>query len=98
MKMESVDVLIIGAGISGEAAAKIVIRQGGKAILSDAKDEDKLKGDLEPLRQMGCELVLGLAKQTAELLKGIDLVIHALYLRANDRLAERERQQLTVGI
>ena len=66
-------VLVIGAGISGFAAAKIAKDMGARAILSDAKAESDIHQDFEELRQRGIETVFG--PQKAEMLEPVDLVI-----------------------
>ncbi|MBR2214198.1 MAG: UDP-N-acetylmuramoyl-L-alanine--D-glutamate ligase [Selenomonadaceae bacterium] len=70
------NVLVIGAGISGFAAAKIARQMGAAVTLSDAKAESELKGDvptLAELKDMGVRLVFG--KQSAELLADVTHVI-----------------------
>lgn len=66
-------VLVIGAGISGFAAAKIAKDRGAAVILSDAKAEKDINYDFSELRTKGIELVFG--AQTEEMLDGIDMVI-----------------------
>ena len=69
-------ILVIGAGISGFAAAKIAKRLGANVILSDAKSESDLSAhekDINELKNLGVEFRFG--KQTPELLAGIDRII-----------------------
>lgn len=66
-------ILVIGAGISGIAAALTAKRMGADVILSDSKSEDKITDDLTALREAGVELLLG--PQTEEQLAGITRVI-----------------------
>ena len=66
MDLANKKVLVIGAARSGIAAAKIAKSLGATVILSDAKEN--LDVQIE-----GVEIRLG--KQTAELLRGIDLII-----------------------
>lgn len=66
-------ILVIGAGISGTAAALAAKRMGADVILSDSKSEDKITDDLAALREAGVELLLG--PQTEEQLAGITRVI-----------------------
>jgi len=73
MDLTGKKVLIVGAGISGFAAAKISRRLGAQVTLSDAKDEADLDDDFDELRDMGVNLVFG--PQSAELLDGVSLVI-----------------------
>ena len=46
-------ILVIGAGISGFAAAKVAKRFGAEVTLSDAKAEADLKYDFTELRGAG---------------------------------------------
>ena len=73
MEFDSKKVLVIGAGISGFAAAKIAKKFGAEVTLSDAKAEDDLKYDFSELRSLGINLKFG--KQEASLLDGVDLII-----------------------
>ena len=65
--------VVIGAGISGIAAAKLAKKSGATVCLSDAKEESAIKYDLEELRASGIEVVLG--PQTEELLADVDYLI-----------------------
>ena len=67
------NILVVGAGISGVAAAKLAKKLGGQVTLSDAKAEKDIKFDLEPLREAGVKLVLG--PQSESLLDGVELVL-----------------------
>ena len=73
MELMNKNVLVIGAGISGFAAAKISKKFGANVTLSDAKNEVDLKYNFDELRGVGINLVFG--KQTENLLNGVDLVI-----------------------
>ncbi|MBR6342321.1 MAG: FAD-dependent oxidoreductase, partial [Selenomonadaceae bacterium] len=66
-------VLVIGAGISGFAAAKIAKRMGAEVTLSDAKQEQDIKYDFSELRAAGIRLMFG--PQAAELLDGVQLIL-----------------------
>lgn len=66
-------VLVIGAGISGFAAAKVAKRFGAEVTLSDAKAEKDLKFDFAELREAGINLTFGPQQQS--LLEGKDMVI-----------------------
>ena len=69
-------VLVIGAGISGFAAARLARRFGAEVTLSDAKSEaelEKLGDDFSKLRELGVTLVFGPQQET--MLEGVDLVI-----------------------
>ena len=68
------NVLVVGVGISGNAAAKVAKAQGAdKVVLSDAKAEQDLKYDLSDVRAAGVELVFG--PQENSLLDNVDMVI-----------------------
>lgn len=73
MNLENKNVLVIGAGISGFAAAKISKRLGANVTLSDSKSENDLKYDFSELHNLNINLKFG--KQTDELLEGVDLII-----------------------
>ncbi len=68
------NVLVVGVGISGNAAAKVAKAQGAaKVVLSDAKSEQDLKCDLTDVKAAGVELVFGPQENT--LLDNVDMVI-----------------------
>ena len=73
MDLNSKKVIVIGAGISGFAAAKLAKKLGADVIMSDANEKVEEKHDLKPLREAGIKIVLG--KQTEELFEGAELVI-----------------------
>ncbi len=73
MELQDKTMLVIGAGISGFAAAKMAKSMGARVILSDAKAESEIKQDFSELRQEGIELVFG--PQKDELLEGVDIVL-----------------------
>ena len=72
---EAKHMLVVGAGVSGSAAARIGRQFGAAVTLSDAKAEKDLKEDFAPLRAAGVRLVFG--PQEERLLDGIDLVVVA---------------------
>ncbi|MFA6850795.1 MAG: UDP-N-acetylmuramoyl-L-alanine--D-glutamate ligase [Selenomonadaceae bacterium] len=65
--------LVIGAGISGIAAAKLAKKMGADVVVSDTKEEQKIKYDLKSLRDCGVNVVLG--EQQESLLTGMDYVL-----------------------
>ena len=68
------NVLVVGVGISGNAAAKVAKAQGAdRVVLSDAKAEQDLKYDLSDVRAAGVELAFG--PQENSLLDNVDMVI-----------------------
>ena len=70
---EGKKVLVIGAGVSGFAAAKIAKSFGATVILSDAKKESDIKYNFDELRELGIYLQFG--AQEENLLDGVDCVI-----------------------
>ena len=79
MSYHNQSALVIGAGISGFAAAKYLAAQGARVVLSDAKDETDAERDpltqqhIEDLRAQGITCVFG--AQREELLGGVDLLV-----------------------
>lgn len=73
MNLNGKKILIVGAGISGFAAARLCRKFGATVVLSDAKAEADIKADLQPMRDIGVELVCG--PQQESLLDGVDDVI-----------------------
>ena len=75
MDFKNKNVLVIGAGISGNAAAKIAKNFGANVTLSDAKKESDIKFDFSELRALGVNLSFG--AQDEKLLGGVDFIIVA---------------------
>ena len=74
LKFVNKNILVVGAGISGFAAAKIAKKFGANVTLSDAKSEaDLSKYDFSELRNLGINLKFG--KQENSLLNNVDLII-----------------------
>lgn len=73
MELQGKRMLVIGAGISGFAAAKIAKSMGASVVLSDAKKEADTGQDFSELREQGIELKFG--PQTDEILDGVDVVL-----------------------
>lgn len=73
MDLTGKKVIVVGAGISGFAAAKLAKKLGATVIMSDANENVEQKHDLKPLKDAGVEIVLG--KQTEALFEDADLVI-----------------------
>lgn len=73
MDIKGKKVLVIGAGISGFAAAKIAKQLGAEVTLSDAKAEEDLKYDFGELRERGIRLEFGPQKE--ELLSDVSLIL-----------------------
>lgn len=73
MDFKDKKVIVLGAGISGFAVAKLAKQLGAQVFLSDAKTQAEIKYDLNPLRQAGVGIILG--AQDESLLDGVDYVI-----------------------
>lgn len=73
MDLKNKKVLVIGAGISGFAAARVAKKFGAEVFLSDSKSEEEIKFDFSELRGLGINLIFG--KQEESLLEGTDLII-----------------------
>ena len=73
MDLSNKKVIVIGAGISGFAAAKLAKKLGADVILSDANEKLGEKHDLTELTALDIKVVLG--RQTEALFEGADLVI-----------------------
>jgi UDP-N-acetylmuramoylalanine--D-glutamate ligase len=73
MKFTAKSMLVIGAGVSGFAAARIGRKFGAAVTLSDAKAEKDLPYDFSEMRSLGVTLAFG--PQEESLLDGKDLVI-----------------------
>lgn len=73
MDLSGKKILVLGAGISGFAAAKNAKKLGARVILSDAKNETDLKYDFRELKSLGIELAFGAQNET--LLDGADAAI-----------------------
>lgn len=73
MNFANKNILVIGAGISGFAAAKVVKNLGANVTLSDAKNERDIKFDFSEMRALGIDLKFG--KQDDSLLNDADCVI-----------------------
>ncbi|MFA7173352.1 MAG: UDP-N-acetylmuramoyl-L-alanine--D-glutamate ligase [Kiritimatiellia bacterium] len=59
MKFDGINALVLGGGVSGEAAARLLISKGARVTLADGKDTVELRVALERARSEGVELWLG---------------------------------------
>lgn len=73
MDLKNKNIIVVGAGISGFAAAKLAKKLGVNVTLSDANAKVEEKHDLQPLRDAGIKIVLG--PQSEDTFKDADLVI-----------------------
>lgn len=87
MDLSGKKVLVMGAGISGMAVAKIAKELGAKVILSDTKDAEQLGSVPEVLAQNNIQLVTG--EQREELLADVHLVILSPGISINHPLLQQ---------
>lgn len=73
MEFKQEKVLVLGAGISGLAAARLLQSLGAETTLSDAKQAKDLAVDLTELRAAGVRILLG--EQQEKQLDGVSLVV-----------------------
>lgn len=73
MDLQNKKILVVGAGISGNAAAKLAKKMGAEVVLSDSKDEKKLDFDITDVKAAGVKTIFG--PQDESLLDGVDLLI-----------------------
>lgn len=66
-------IIVIGAGISGFAASKILAQQGADVVLADLNENLAAEHDLSELTALGVKFHLG--KQSMELFQNADLVV-----------------------
>lgn len=83
--------LVVGAGISGIAAAKLAKKMGASVCLTDAKEEADIKYDLAALRAVGIDLALG--EQTEALLTDVDCIIVSPAVPIGIALLQKAKQK-----
>lgn len=87
--------LVIGLGISGQAAADCLLRAGVRVTVNDISTAGTVAAAAEELRGMGAGVVLG--HHRLELLEGVDLVVVSPGVKSRlPLLAEAERRGITV--
>lgn len=59
MNMKDKKVLVVGAGKSGTAVARFLLRKGAQVVLTDNRERDKLGDSLDALLEAGLQVVLG---------------------------------------
>lgn len=74
MEFANRKVMVLGAGISGIAVAKVCKNLGAHVVLSDAKPAEKIKFDLAALKALGVQLILG-KPQEERMLESLDVLI-----------------------
>lgn len=68
------NIIVLGAGISGIGVAKLCKKLGANVALSDTKPEEKIKFDLQELKNCGVTLLLG-KPQEESMLDNLDYLI-----------------------
>ena len=66
-------IVVIGAGISGRAAAAVLKRHGGTVVLNDIKEHDENAEPWRTLRARGITCIFG--RQDSSVLDGADIVV-----------------------
>lgn len=66
-------VLVVGLGVSGQATAEMLLREGKKVRLNDLADSGEMRALAERFTARGAEVVLGHHRE--EVLDGVDLVV-----------------------
>ena len=73
MDLVNKKIVVVGAGVSGFAVAKIARKLGGNVVLCDSKNKEDIKYNLQELEDLGIEIVLG--PQQVSTFAGADLVV-----------------------
>ncbi|MBP2653094.1 MAG: murD [Firmicutes bacterium] len=91
MEFKGKKVLVLGAGISGIAVARIIQNLKAEVILSDTKHKNEIKHDLNSLTDAGVRLALG--PQDECLLKDVDYVVLSPGISIYSPLVEKAKEQ-----
>lgn len=92
--LESKNVLVIGLGKSGQAAADLLLRRGARVVVVDSSDTAQLQTDAAVLRERGAKIQLGVSEPPTGT---FDLVVVSPGVPANNPvLAEMTRRELPV--
>ena len=92
--LESKQVLVLGLGKSGLAAADLLLRRGARVVVVDSSDTPQLQGDAAALRKRGAKVDLGVTEPPAG---HFDLVVVSPGVpSSNPTLAEMRRRELPV--
>ncbi|MCR4963542.1 MAG: UDP-N-acetylmuramoyl-L-alanine--D-glutamate ligase [Firmicutes bacterium] len=59
MEIKNKRVLVVGAGLSGLAVSRFLLRHGADVTLYDGKNRDKLSPEIDSLQAQGCHMLLG---------------------------------------
>ncbi len=95
---ENKNVAVLGAGLSGTAAALLLVAEGAKVAVLDSADETKLlKSTIENLRAHGVRVTCGPAAETET--SSFDLVVLSPGIDPDSRLAQNfsSRNIETIG-
>jgi UDP-N-acetylmuramoylalanine--D-glutamate ligase len=65
-KYDGANALVLGAGLSGEAAARLLLARGGRATVVDKGSGEKLEASLSRVREAGGRALLGCDELPAE--------------------------------
>ncbi len=87
--------LVIGAGRSGTAAAKLLVALGTSVTVTDLRDESLLGAAIAELKGLGVELVLGAHALT--LLTDVDLVVVSPGVPSDLPLLQAARQRAALA-
>jgi len=69
---ENKNVLVIGLGVSGLAASRLLVSKGAKVMALDSADTEALRSQAKELKALGVEVQLGAERAPA---RGFDLVV-----------------------
>jgi UDP-N-acetylmuramoylalanine--D-glutamate ligase len=73
MQLKDKNIVVVGLGRTGLAAARFLHRQGARVLVADEADEAQLGGSVRMLREMGVALELGPHRITS--FKSADLIV-----------------------
>lgn len=73
MEFANKNALVIGVGLSGISACKLLNKVNANITISDSKTEDNIKFDLTELKEIGVDIVLG--KNPDDIILDFDLVV-----------------------
>lgn len=77
-------VLVVGLGVSGVAAVKLLLNKGAVVKVSDALDNAKIRISAEIFAKKGVEIELG--KNSAEFAKGSELIVTSPGVNSNNEI------------
>ena len=91
MKFANKKIVVLGAGVSGIAAALILQQEGAKVILSDTRTREQLRHDVAPLEKAGVSVILG--EQSLALLSSVDCLVLSPGVSIYHSLVEEARKR-----